>query len=265
MRVERPHVARRIVLVHKAIAYTVAEDDEILVDHRRRRVRIVLFVDLPDQPRAEIDDAVAAERVDDAASSRIETDQAVAAVDEDPERVACRMVAPRCHAAVHEATAVGRLTVLVCFGIERPALRAGIGVQRDDAIVRRAEVQHVVDHQRRRLKFARTGAERRERLLARGPLPRDRETRDGGGVDVGQRRVLRAAGVAAVERPILFGGAVRLRRLNAAVADGRDGGDGHDRGDCTCGEPRRKNRFQHESSVRIIICRASLSWRNSCE
>ena len=74
-RVERPHllagvrvegadVARRIVAVHQPIADAVAEDHEILVDDRRRRVRVVLLVDLPDQPFAQIDDAVRAERVD---------------------------------------------------------------------------------------------------------------------------------------------------------------------------------------------------------
>ena len=97
---------------------------------------------------------------------------------------------------------------------------------------------------------------------ARSPLPRDRETRDAGGVDVGERRVLRAARIAAVEGPVLFRGAIRLRRLTPDGADGRHRGDGDDG---TRGEYGGKNRFEHGSSARIIICRASLSGRNSCE
>ena len=62
VRVEGADVARRIVAVHEPIADAVAEDHEILVDDRRRRVRVVLLVDLPDQPLAQIDDAVRAER-----------------------------------------------------------------------------------------------------------------------------------------------------------------------------------------------------------
>ena len=46
-RVERPDVARRIVAVHQPVADAVAEDDEVLVDDRRRRVRVVLLVDRP--------------------------------------------------------------------------------------------------------------------------------------------------------------------------------------------------------------------------
>ena len=58
-RVERADIAGRIVAIDQAIA--VAEDDEILVHHRRRRVGVVQLVDRPHQPLAQIDRAVRAE------------------------------------------------------------------------------------------------------------------------------------------------------------------------------------------------------------
>src|SRR5439155_25731600 len=43
-----------------------------------------------------------------------------------------------------------------------------------------------------------------ERLLARRPFPRDAEPRDIRRADIGERGVLHAARIAAVERPVLF-------------------------------------------------------------
>ena len=63
VRVERADVAGRIVAVDEPIADAVAEDHEVLVDDRRRRVRVVRLVDRPDEALAQIDDAVRAERL----------------------------------------------------------------------------------------------------------------------------------------------------------------------------------------------------------
>ena len=212
-RVEGAHVARRIVAVRQPIADAVAEDHQVLVDDRRRRVRVVLLVDRPDEPLAQVEHAVRRRSVSTRrAGGRVEADQVIAAVDEDAQLVAVGGVAPRRDAAVHEAGAVGRLAVLVGLRIERPQLGAGLGVQRDDAVVRRAEVQHVVDHQRRRLEVAGARAERGRAPSRRRPFPRDAEPRDRRRVDVGQRRVLHPALIAAVERPVLLGdGAARLQ------------------------------------------------------
>src|SRR6185295_4510679 len=105
VRVERADVAGRIVPIHEAIADAVAEDHEILVDPRRRRVRVVQLVDRPDEPCAQIDDPARAERLDRLAGRRVEADQAIAAVDEDAELVARGAIAPRRDAAVYEAGA----------------------------------------------------------------------------------------------------------------------------------------------------------------
>ena len=94
----------------------------------------------------------------------------------------CRAVAPRGDAAMHEARAVRRLAGLVRLRIVRPELAPGRRVERDDAVVRRAEIQRVADHERRRLELPRARGERRavrgNRLLAGLPRPRDREPRD---------------------------------------------------------------------------------------
>ncbi len=49
LRVERAHVTRRILLVRQPVADAIAENDEVLVDDRRRRVRVALGIDRPAQ------------------------------------------------------------------------------------------------------------------------------------------------------------------------------------------------------------------------
>ncbi len=254
-RAERADVARRIILIRKAIANAVAEDHEVLVDDRRGRVCVVALVDFPDEALAQVGDAARAETLDGPARRRVEAEQAIAAVDENPQRTAGRAVSPGGHAAVHETGAVGRLAVFVRLGIERPPLSAGVGIQGDDPVVRRAEVQHVIDHQRRRLKIARPRAEFGEYLLARRPFPRDAQARDVRTVNVGQGRKLRAGLVAAVIRPIVRA-MVRLRRHIRLKPDAtycrtrfRDARD----------EKRGEKQSQHRQDRRIIMRHASIS------
>ena len=213
-RVERPHVARRIVLVHQPIADAVAEDDEILVDDRRRRVGVVLLVDGPDEALAEIDDAVLAEAFNRLSSLRIELDQAIPRVEEDaqlsatcPER--SRGVAPRGHAAVRKPLAVWRLPVFVGLRIVAPQLLARRRLDRGDDVVGRADVEDAVDHQRRVLKRAGPRAELRQRLVAGHPLPGDLQLADIRRRDLVERGVVRRRQVARVMRPLA--GARRLR------------------------------------------------------
>src|SRR5262249_35912241 len=121
-RAEGAHVAGRIVAIGQAIADAGAEDDEVLVDERGRRVRVGLAIDRPDRPPAQSDEAVLAERVDRRAGRGIEADETIAAVDEYAQRVVAAGIAPRGDAAMHEAGAVRRLAVLVGFRIVRPLL-----------------------------------------------------------------------------------------------------------------------------------------------
>jgi len=155
--------------VHQPIADAAAEDHEILVDDRRRRVRVVLLVDRPEQVVADVDHAVAAERVDRQSGLRVETDQPIARVQENAQRAA---VAPRGDAAMHESLSARDRPVLVRFRIVGPQLPARHGIEGDDAVVGRAEIQHVLDHDRRHLERARSDVEIRQRALTGPPRPR---------------------------------------------------------------------------------------------
>lgn len=180
----------------------VAENDKVLVDHGRRRVRIVRPLNRPDQPLAEIDDALHAEGGHGLPGLGVEANQPVARVEEEPQLPA---VAPGRKAAMHEPGAVGRRPVRVRPRVKRPLLLPRLGVERDDAVVLRRDIQHVIDHQRRVLEVTGARAELLDRLVLGPPFPGRDQARDVRAVDVGQRRELRAAGVAAVHRPFLHG------------------------------------------------------------
>src|SRR5579864_9658159 len=84
-RIEGPNIARRVLSVRQAVADAVAKNDEVLVDDRRRRVRVARRVDGPPQPLRQIDDAVCAKRRDRRAGRGVETHELRAAVQEDAE------------------------------------------------------------------------------------------------------------------------------------------------------------------------------------
>src|SRR5262245_46650076 len=63
-------------------------------------------------------------------------------------------VAPYCRAAQFPPAARQDLPELIRGAVEAPALFAGFGVERSDAVVRRGDVERAVDHQRRRLELA---------------------------------------------------------------------------------------------------------------
>jgi hypothetical protein len=212
---EGAHVARRIVAIAEAIADAVAEDDEILVDHRRRRIGVVLLVDRPDQPFAQIGPAVIAERLHRQAGFRVEADQVVAAVHEDSQPVA---IAPRGDAAVHEALPACRRAIFVGFRIVRPQLAARFGIERDDAVVRRAEIQHVVDHDRRVLERAGRRAELLQWRFAGFPRPRRLQPADVLAGDLRERRILHPALIVPVGWPFN-----QLRRLLAGAGQRQAG------------------------------------------
>ena len=151
-----------------------------------------------------------AERANRPAVPGLQREHAMPAVEEHAEPVA---VAPERGTAQLPAARRQDLTELVRLAVEPPQFPAGLGVQRRHAVVGRGDVQHAVDHQRRGLEETGRGAELLERRLPVLPLPGDAEPLDVLRADVGQRRVLRPARIAAVMRAIRRG----LRTAPAAA------------------------------------------------
>ena len=142
--------------------------------------------------------------------------QPVAAVDEDAEVAAA---APDGYAPVLEA--VVRVSALVRLWIEDPQLFTRLRVERRHAVVHRREIQHVVDHHRRRLERPRPRPELRQRHLARIPLPRDLQLIHVGGRDLASGGILGVRLIGAHVRPLN-----RLRGLLPGERRGTDGSDG---------------------------------------
>ena len=116
---------------------------------------------------------------------------------------------------MHEAGAVGRLSVLVRLRIERPQLLSRLRIERDDAVVLACDtystlsiISGVFWKLPGRVPNSSSGASSGRHSQAVTRLD------DVGAVDVGQGRELGAAGITAVDRPLLHGrlGADRQRR-----------------------------------------------------
>ena len=152
--VERLHVARWVVLVGEAVADTVADDHQVLIHNRWRRVGVVKFVHLPDEVAGEVDLAAAPKAGNRRSSGRIQSDESPTAVDEHASLLA---VCPCGHTSVHEPGSVGGLTPTVGARIVAPELGAGFGIECNDTVVGCAQEQSVVDHQRSNLEVARVG------------------------------------------------------------------------------------------------------------
>src|SRR5580704_240610 len=77
VRIKGANVARRIVVIDETIPYRTAENYQVLVHHRRRGLRVVQFLDRPNQALAQIDYAVFTKRCDARSRVGIETDETV--------------------------------------------------------------------------------------------------------------------------------------------------------------------------------------------
>src|SRR5947207_6951597 len=122
----------------------------------------------------------------------------MAAVQEDAQLAA---VAPERRAAQLPSARRQELAELVGLSVKAPELFAGLGIKRRHAVVWRRHIEHAVDHERRAFEKARRGLVFLERCFPMLPLPGYLQPLHVPGVDVRQRRVLRAAGIAAVVEP----------------------------------------------------------------
>src|SRR5687767_5111400 len=104
---------------------------------------------------------------------------------------------------MREALSVWRLAVFVGFRVVAPQLLTRRRVERRNLVVRRAQVEHVVDHERRILKRAGARAELWQDPLVGLPLPRDGEPRDIGSGDLIEWRIVRGGLVGGIVLPLL--------------------------------------------------------------
>ena len=141
--VEGLHVTRRIVAIADPIAHAIADNHQVAVHHRRRRIRVLQLIHGATQIFGEIDFAVRAERRDRFARSGVERDELPPGIDENPSLSGRR---PRGHTAMHEAGAVRRLARAPHFRIELPELAACARVECGDRRVWRGDVHRVADN-----------------------------------------------------------------------------------------------------------------------
>ena len=212
-------------------------DDDVARDDRRGRdphevaALVVRSAALgPRHALHQVDPAVVAEVADRLSGAGVDPDQVrLARPPEDPGVVAVGPVGQTAR-----PVPVRRVAPEVGLRVVHPEGLAGAGVDRRRLIEGGREVEHAVDHQRRRLQ-----AQDRDRpvlvalaerldidpLIDRLPAPGDAEVFEVGGVDLVQRGVLGAAVVAGVAAPFAVDGAV-LRGGGLGRKDER-GGDGH--------------------------------------
>ena len=198
-RVDRLHLADRIRQLHAVREPGCRGNHEVLVDDWRRALREV--GDVGDARQVgQRHPSVFAERRNRLAGLGVEREQPMTAAQENADVVA---VAPERRAAQLPAARRQQLSELVGFAVEPPQLLAVLSVNRRDAVVRRRDVEHTVEHQRRAFEKPRRGLV----LLRRGVSQcfhchANSRFLDILGRDVGQRRIFHAALIAAVIRPL---------------------------------------------------------------
>ena len=134
-----------------------ADDDEVIHDRRRRGFLILAAA-------GDVDDA--ASQVDLSGGAEIGAGPTGCGIECEEARIDCRQkgspaagiafgsagIGPQCYAAIDEAFGVG--SVQVDLRIEAPLLPAGLGVERDDPIERRAQIHGIFGDDRGRLERA---------------------------------------------------------------------------------------------------------------
>ena len=208
-------VAGRPLRLRRPVHDRRADDDHV-ADHGRRRgvsVLVGAVVERTDAGR-KVDGAAVAEVLPGGAGRGIERDQAgVTGGQIDRLRFAVR---PPGESAVEKAV-VRRAPRVVASWVVDPEFLAGRGVDGGRLAEGGAGVEDAVLHQWCRFKsdVVETGVGVRDRVVRRFPAPADTQVADVSAVDLAERGVLRAAGIAAVLPPFAADGAVLGRRRRA--------------------------------------------------
>ena len=192
------------------------DDDDVFDDDRwRRRPDDAVPGSRSVEAIVEIDDPLETEPRIGLPGLRVEGDQIEAGCDvDDPLRGA---IGPVRHASVIPAGR--RLAATPLVEAPDPQRFPGLGIDRNNvALGSGRDVQHTIDHERRGLVV---GLRTRPEVL-RLPAPRDREVLDGVLINLIERCVSCAAGVAVVEAPLAVGGSGLRRRNGGCTEQARD-------------------------------------------
>ena len=148
-RVESLNRSWRIVFVLQAIGDAAADNHQVFVDNRWRALpHFDLFVMIP-QSFSEQRVAALTKTAHQLTRSCVDREETIVAVHENARLVA---VTPEGNSAML-VIEINTRTVQVGFRVEAPQLFAGFGIQSDHTVERRAQIKHVVDHERRNLKI----------------------------------------------------------------------------------------------------------------
>ena len=225
-RVERPPdgAGARVVGAHvpgrrgpRALVDARAEDEQIAVDGPRGRGEDEEGGGVAPEPLAQVHATARPEAGHERPGARVEGEEVLARAVQDP---ALGSLAPDDDAAVHaEGTILGPGRERV----EPPELAARLGVERERLEAGRRSVEDAVHHHRVALDLRAVVGAR----VAGVVRPGDLQPLHVAGVDLRERRVLRVAGVAAVDPPLALG-----RDAGGGVGGGpEDRGEGERGGD----------------------------------
>ena len=204
--VEAPDVPARPA--GSAVAHEAARDEYVAADPDGRGQPVLRIREAVGHACAHIDPPALAERGIGSSRVRVDAPQPaldVAEVDEPP-----LPIAPRGHATVHiEIAGHG----FVDARVEHPPLGPRLGVEGEETAERRRDVEDAVDGERRRLEGRARGQGRPVAPVPRIECPGDLEAGDVPPVDLVERRMLGAPGVASDVRPVpARGGAAEYGR-----------------------------------------------------
>src|SRR5262245_17256418 len=210
-----------------------ADDHEVAHHGGRRRHLIAAAISANLDAGSQVDFAASAELGAWCARGRVERDETgVNRGDEDAAAAPAIHTGVRIEPGRHAARRDdGEPAGAINLGVIAPSLLAGLRVERDDTVVRRAEEERVLHHERRGFE-CRVGIRSDAAGLAGSIGPGDAKVRDGAAIDLRERGVPSAARVVPVARPFAVLGGVTARGVETG-------------GEEECRERERRDREIH--------------------